>query len=144
MRRFQYRLETVLRHRATLERLRLQAFAEVQYQLADSDRRLARLAGERERLHSTWPRRVDLSDIERREAYLAVLAAQLEREQRIREGIVARLEEARAALLEARRARQAIENLRAKALEEYQLEALRSEQNVLDEIATMRRVRRAA
>jgi flagellar export protein FliJ len=144
MRRFRYRLETVLRHRATLERLRLQAFAEVQQQLAEADRRLAALADERSRLQATWPRRIDLADIERREFYLGVLAQREAREQRVREGIAARLEEERAALLEARRARQAMESLRAKAYEDYLLDVQRSEQNLLDEIATTRHGLRAA
>ncbi len=144
MRRFRFQLQTVLHHRSTLETLRLQAFAEVQQELVESDQRLAALEDERSRLHGTWPRMVDLADIERREAYLRVLVQRNEREQRVREGIVSRLEDARLALLEARKAKQAIENLRAKAFDEYQMETLRTEQNALDEIATMRHERRVA
>src|SRR5579871_3492206 len=98
MRRFRFRFETVLRHRTILEELRLQAFAVIQNEMATIDARVAAYRSEYTRTVAGRPTSLDVDDIKRREQYLDALNARLEQEQRVREGIAARLEDARVAL----------------------------------------------
>jgi len=138
MRRFRFELETVLRHRRILESQHLQRLAAVQSELRACDARIARLRADAERALREWPGVVDLLDFAMRELYLEAVGARIEQEERVREGIAARMEEARLALVRARQDRETIERVREGAYREYLHEAERANQQALDEIATVR------
>lgn len=137
MRKFKFRLQSVLKYRTTLEELRRHAFASIQSELLACD---ARIAAKRAECARTVAERnfLDVMDIERREVYINALNAAIEREQRVREGIVARLEDARRAFIAAKQAREAIERVRQSDFEEFMRNEACAEHAVLDEIATLR------
>jgi flagellar FliJ protein len=141
VRKFQFRLQSVLKYRITLEELRRHAFALVQSELIACDSRIAALRAECARTlagrHS-----LDIWDIEQRERYIDTLNASIEREQRVREGILARLEDARCALIAAKQAREALERIRQSDFEEFVQQEGRKEHALLDEMATLRHTRR--
>lgn len=144
MRRFRFRLESVLKCRTVVEELRLQAFAQVQSEMAASDARRDALQKEWMRAATGRASSVDLDDIARRETYMEAVRARLAEEERVREGIAVRLEDARASLMEARRAREAMERLRRHDYADWRRLAAKAEQEVVDEIATQRHIRQAA
>lgn len=144
MKRFKFRFEAVLKHRAITEELRTQEFARVQGELAACDGRIAASRREFEVTVASRPERIDVEDLPRRESYLDALRARIEQETRIREGIAARLEDARVALVAAKQAREALERIRESDYETYRREATLAEQNALDEIASQRFQRAAA
>ena len=138
MRRFRFKLETVLRHRAIIERQRQQALAEVQNEMAACEVRLSAHLAEHGRTAKGGSGYLDMQDIAQREVYLAVLDARIAQEERIREGIAARLTDARTALLSARQARESIERVRLRHAEEHLYLTARAEQADLDEAGTLR------
>ncbi|MCC6729240.1 MAG: flagellar export protein FliJ [Chthonomonadales bacterium] len=144
MGRFHFKLEAVLGYRRTVEEQRLRALAAVQAELAACGARLDALRAERSQTLDEWPTRVDVIDAGRREAYLASLCARIEGEERVRESIEERLSVARAALLAARQAAEALETLRERALDAHRRDALLREQAALDEAAVLRHARAAA
>jgi flagellar FliJ protein len=144
MKRFRFKLESVLKYRAALEQLRLQAFAATQTELNECDERLARYRQEQARVLSVGPGHWSIDYFANRERYIDAIKARIASEERLREGIAARLEDARSALVEARRARQSVERLRERAYETYVAETRLAEQNLLDELSSQRHTRRAA
>jgi flagellar FliJ protein len=144
VKRFIFRFEAVLKHRAITEELRTEEFARVQAELAACDGRIAACRREFDITVSGRPERIDVEDFPRREHYLDTLRARIEQETRIREGIAARLEDARRALVAAKQAREALERIRETDFDAYRREAARAEQNALDEVASQRFQRIAA
>lgn len=138
MTRFRFRFEAVLKHRSITEELRLQAFARVQAELVACDGRIAACRREFDQTMVNRPARIDVEDFPRREHYLDTLWARIEQEERIREGVAARAEDARLAVIAARQARQALETIRDTDHAIYQREAALAEQNAADEMATQR------
>ena len=143
MKKFKFNLQAVLNHRAVLENLRRQALAVVQHELAACDGRLAEYRAVFSATILGRNTQLDLEDLNRRERYLDTLAVRIVSEERVREGIAARFDDARSALLCARQAREAIERVREKAHTSYVEEALRAEQNMLDELSAARHGRGA-
>jgi len=144
VRRYRFKLESVLKYRTVVEELRLQAFATVQAEMAACDARLAAFRDELTRTAIGRPGCIDLEEIARREAYMDVLRARLAQEESVREGITARLEDARASLVQARQAREAMERLRRHDYADYLRLANKAEQEIIDETATLRHGRRVA
>ncbi len=147
MRRFTFRLETVLRHRETLETLREQEFANAQGNWQTLKIRLAGLEDEFARIVAGRPGKVgeafDAHLIFDRERYLLTLQAAIEQQTRRVEAAQIVAEETRQAMLLARQARQAVTQLREKDLVLHTEEAQKSEQETLDELATIRYIRAA-
>lgn len=141
MRKFVFRMRAVLRHRQIIEDLRLQDLSKVQAELAECDSRIQRIVDQAERTLREWPSSFNLADFAIRERFLDALRIQQEREERIREGIAARVEDARVALTRARQEREMIEKIRDRELLQYQHEMAALEQATVDEIATMRHAR---
>lgn len=138
MKRFTFRLDAVLKHRAITEQLRLQEIAVVQTELAVCDARIAGCRREFDRTVAERPDRIDVEDFPRREQYLDAVRERIEQQERIREGIAARLEDARLALIAAQQAREALERIREADHKEYCREAALAEQNAIDEMSTQR------
>ncbi|HSV73878.1 MAG TPA: flagellar export protein FliJ [Chthonomonadales bacterium] len=138
MRRFRFKLQAVLQQREAAERNRLLALAGFQQEMRACEERIEAIVCERARVLADWPRNVDLQDYALREAYLDGLDAKAQRETELRETIADRLERARDALVEARRARESITRLKEHAYEQYVAEARREEQATLDDLAVLR------
>src|SRR6187200_517665 len=117
MRRFHFRLETILRHRETIEDLREQDFATAQGIVQAIEARIAVLREEyrntllsRPGGHAGEP--FDARSIYDRERYLETVQAAIEQQERRREAALIVLEEKRIALVAARQAREAVSHLR--------------------------------
>ncbi|HEX30460.1 TPA: flagellar export protein FliJ [Candidatus Poribacteria bacterium] len=139
MRRFNFRLEGILRYRNMIEEQRkmdlaretslyeraLRSLVEVQEKIADVEEKLARksakgLTGAEARIHLR---------------YLSFLK-EIERErQKELEEANERLEEARRKFIESRRERKTVETLKEKAYELYLEELKRAERKLIDEVA---------
>lgn len=145
MRRFVFRLESVLRHRETLENLREQEFAEAQGHLLTLQARLTVLQTEFNRVLSGRPGKAgehfDAHSIFDRERYLETVKAAIEQQSRRVETAYIVVEEKRQWLMVARQARQAVSQLREKELNAHTALAQKMEQDHLDEQATLSHVR---
>jgi flagellar protein FliJ len=142
MRRFKFRLEAVLKHRTVIEELAQQAFAKVQLELKAADERLAELRTGYSEAVAGRSAGVDLDDVTRRERYVDTLLVRISEQERVREGINARLDDARSALVSARQAREAIERVKEQDYRNYLREAGLEEQRLIDEMATVRHGRK--
>lgn len=138
MRKFKFRFEAVLKHRAVMEDMRAHAFAAVQRELVQCEARIADLRARYDRTVAERPDSLDFVDIALRESYADSLRTRIEQEQRIHEGIAARLEDARKALVGARQAREAIERIRERDEAKHLYLAHKAEQDRLDEIGLSR------
>ena len=147
MRRFVFRLETVLKHRETLENLREQEFAQSQAHLQTLQARLTGLREEFDRVVAGRPGRTgepfDAHSIFDRERYLEALQAAIGQQERRDETAQIVVEEKRQSLMMARQNREAVSQLREKDLAEHTALAQKVEQDDLDEQATIRHVRAA-
>ena len=143
MRRFQFRLETVLRHRALIEELREQSYFTAQGHVLAAEAKLKTLQEQHRETVANRPSGIqgepfDASSIQGRERYLETLQAAIDRQKRRREAALIVAEEMRVALVAARQAREAVSRLREKDLQAHQALALQIEQSALDELATLR------
>ena len=148
MRRFVFRLETVLSHRQTLETLREQEFAHAQGHLQTLRNRLTGLQADFAHTVSGRPGRAgepfDAHILFDRERYLETLQAAItQQERRVHTAFVV-AEEKRLALMTARQQREAVSQLKDNALSEHTLQSQKLEQDALDELATLRFVRAAS
>lgn len=145
MRRFTFRLETVLRHRETLETLREQEFANAQGNWQTLKIRLAGLQDDFAHVVAGRPGKAgepfDARLIFDRERYLQTLQAAIEQQNRRVEAAQIVAEETRQAMLVARQAREAVTQLHDKDLVLHTEQAQKQDQETLDELATLRYVR---
>jgi len=145
MRRFIFRLETVLRHRETIEGLREQEFVSAQGHLQTLLFRLTTLRDEFARIVSARPGKAgesfDAGLIFDRERYLQTVQAAIDQQERRVETAQIVAEEKRAALLTARQAREAVSQLREQEQTAHMALAQKLEQDALDEMATLRYIR---
>lgn len=148
MKRFQFRLEGLLRLRKVEEERCLQGLRARQAALADAEERERQLVSERGRTVESLTRlergRLDMDEVLRHRRYLCAL------ENRTREvsaeGIRRRvdLREAQRLAERAVRERQLVERLRERRLGEHEAGVRREEVRDLDEIGSGARARRAA
>lgn len=144
MKKFEFRLEAVLKYRKTLEELRLQSFAQVQQELRKCEARVTALTNERDRTVQEWPSHADAEDLKRRTRYLELLRERLDDQLCLREAIQQRLNEARDELVEARKGREALDRLREEDQLDHAVAVAREEQAAIDEVASTRNRRAAA
>jgi flagellar protein FliJ len=141
MLKFKFKLETVLKHRAVLEEQAMQAFAEAQSRLAACIARAAALELQFQQVVLSRPSSFDACEIEQlalRERHLDSLRRQIEEQERMREGLEARLEDSRVLLVRTRQNRQTVDRLREIDLAEYRKSVDKAEQDAMDELATIR------
>jgi flagellar export protein FliJ len=146
MKRFTFRLETVLRHRELLENLREQAFLTAQGEVLAIEAIIAQLRDEFRRTASERPgtspgEMLNPGALLNRERYLEALQATIHQEQWRLEAAKVKAEERRRELVEARQAHEAVKKLREKDLAAYTTAMLHTEQELLDEQATIRHIR---
>ena len=143
MKRFSFRLETLLGHRKILEDLRDQEFAlaqgrheQARLQLEALQEHYSRTLAERPVVDGEM--QFDAPAIQSRERYLEAVRVRIdEQEGRVE---VARLilEEMRVARVAAKQAREAVSRLRDKDFTDYQAESQSKTQESLDEIGSVR------
>ena len=146
MKKFEFRLQTVLEHREMLESLREQEFSAAQGRFAIARDRLDTLNTHYQETVSARPgsgrgEKFDAQGIQSRERYIEAIQAQIaEQEQQVE---IARIiaEEMRLQMVKARQAREVVSQLRDKDYEEYMAETQKQAQNRMDEIATTQYVR---
>ena len=146
MRRFHFRLETVLRHRETIESLREQDFAAASSVVQAIEARLAQLWTEFRRVVMERPvgeahQPFDATQIYDRERYLETVQASITQQERRLEAARIVLEEKRVALVAAKQAREAVSHLHDRDLLTHTALCNKLQQDALDELATLRHVR---
>ncbi len=145
MRRFRFRLQTLLSVRERLEDMAEQKLALKLAAQAEAEAKLNAILDEKERVllspitatESSWGRRLDL--LLQRERYLQTLDGRVGRAQYDLDVAKRSTEQARRDLVKARTDREVVSRLRQKALDAHWQSLLSSEQAQLDDLALMRR-----
>lgn len=138
MQKFKFKLETVLKHRAALEEQAMRTFAAVQSELAACVARIAALEMEFQQVVSNRSKSFEVEEIALRERHLDALRGRIDDQERLREGLEARLDDARKHLVKSRQDREMVERLRQIELAEHARKALKADQDAIDEMATLR------
>jgi flagellar FliJ protein len=131
MRRFRFRLERVLRYRETREELALRALQEAIRQRVEHERAIHQM-----RQHCQQIARMSLCPAEwlQRERTLQALQARLQAMEELLPLLQQQEEAARTAYQEARRQRESLSRLRARAYDQFQQELSRLLQRETDEV----------
>ncbi|MCW8130151.1 MAG: flagellar export protein FliJ [Planctomycetota bacterium] len=142
MKKFTFRLETLLRLRKKQEDERKAALGAAQRRVRDLFMELDRLHEERERLEKEWSARLsgtqNAGSLRAFEEFRTHLFRRTEHTQIELDAAQAELDEARRKLSEAMRKVASLENLRDRHEARHRATALKQEQDMLDESATMR------
>jgi flagellar protein FliJ len=142
MQKFKFKLESVLKHRTVLEEQAMQAFAVAQNELAACVARQTVLQMEFQSVVGSRSELFDVDEIKLRERHLDNLLSLIEQQERIREGLSARLEDERIKLVKSRQDRETVSRLREIQNAEHQKQAEKREQEAMDELATLGHGRR--
>lgn len=137
MKRFVFRLQTVLELRGRAERQAQIRLAEAQQQVAAADQALARLADEQSQTLSLPPA-APFEDRVAARAWADALSAQAARVEQARQAHLAQMTIRQHELAGRASERRAVEKLRERDLAAHQQEMLRQEQIGLDEIGSAR------
>ncbi|GMV36026.1 MAG: hypothetical protein AMXMBFR61_05340 [Fimbriimonadales bacterium] len=138
MRRFRFRLESVLRYRRRIEEIKEASFARAHRNRLIAEARAAEMERTRERV-SSMELGVDLDTRRQRELYLMRLDDMIAAQRQLVEILMRDEDAAREEWLAARREVKALEELRERALRRHEKEVLREEQRELDEWAILTR-----
>lgn len=137
MRRFHFRLESVLKHRKVLEALRLYDFGMALEAVRESERRIEQLHADVARCLARWSRTDEIGHRLMQERFIQHVMYEAERELGVRDTANRKLELARQCLVSARQGRESVEQLREHRRREHQAEVARQEQIALDEVALL-------
>jgi flagellar FliJ protein len=137
VRRFRFRLESVLRHRLQIEEKKERAFVEAQQRRRAAQRVLRQLEAEVMRVRQVDPG-LDLRWLEWREQYVVRLRDRMAAQEQVISLLAQEEEQRRQEWLEARRDRQVLDKLKEKAKARHRAEELWEEQRDLDEWAVLR------
>lgn len=140
IKRFSFRLDQVLRHRASVRDLKEREFAEVEAQLLREEQILGDLKRMQNEMLDCLAR-IQSSEFETLERelyaqYLGWLSSEIDREKQAISDIRLLLEEKRKDLVRALQDHRVVERLREHQFEDYSKDLERSNQGVLDEIAS--------
>ena len=139
LKRFSFRLDQVLRHRANIRDLREREFSEVESQLIREEQLLSELVRMQAEMLETLAdlQATGFENLERElyAQYLGWLASEIGRERQAIADIRVILEEKRQALVKALQDHRIVERLKERQYEGYTKEVERANQGVLDEIA---------
>jgi flagellar export protein FliJ len=138
MQKFRFKLESVLRQRTVLEEQAMMSFAAAQNELAACVARISGLQMQFHHLAQERPKAFDVEELKLRERHLDSLLLLIEQQERLREGLEARLEDERIGLMKSRQDRQSVGRLREIRQAEHKREFDRQEQETFDELATVR------
>lgn len=144
---FRFRLDPVIRHRQMIEDEKKRDMAVVVQEQVGIQEKLRRLqtdlTDDKRMLNDDLHGSIDVTRLRQHALYSGFVYARAEELAADLLKVEKRLQEARAKLLEATKARKAVELLRERAYERWLEEQNRREANELDEIATQRHARRA-
>ncbi len=143
MRRFRFRLESVLQVREALEKQREQEYQAALGVVQIAVNHMQQLQQSFQHTLSGRPgvlpgERFDAPSIRDRERYLSVLQTMQEEQMRVLEAAQANAEEKRRVLVTARQAREAVSTLKQRDLSLYEIETRKQEQDALDEAGALR------
>jgi flagellar FliJ protein len=148
MRKFEFRLQSVLDYRQTLEDARLRDFAEAQAKVYEQNEYLKRKFAEEDKgkldLKAMNEDHLNVIQIRLQMSHLAAIARQIQLGYQELQMRMRLQEDARLALIEARKNRRALELLKEKKHKAWEQEARREEQKMFDEIAGSRHRRETA
>ncbi len=140
IKKFTFRLEQVLRHRANMEEVRERALAEVEERLARERVVLADLLGLRaevlDGLAALQAAAFDVTQRDQYQGYLGWLATEVDREHRLLGELETLRDAKRAELVRASQDRRIVEKLKDRERGEHQNLVARLDQQALDEVAT--------
>jgi len=140
IKKFAFRLDQVLRHRANMLEMKERALADVEVQLVAERKILSDLLDLRAELLAEMAQMQQrlFESVERDlyQQYLNWLADEQEREQRRIKELEALRDAKRAELVKASQEHRIVERLKERKRQEYMNEVARLDQNVLDEVAT--------
>ncbi len=139
MKRYRFRLQTVLMHREALEAQAEQNYLRAQAMVEEARVKIeAQRERQREALIFALDEITDAARLQNRERFLLAVGAAIASLEREREaaGIVAEM--MKSELVTAKQSREALSKLREKDHTEFRAAMLREEQNALDEMTTMR------
>ena len=140
IKRFSFRLDQVLRHRASIRDLKEREFAEVEAQLLREEQILGdlkRMQGEMlDSLARIQASQFETLERELYAQYLGWLSSEVDREKQAISDIRLLLEEKRKNLVSALQEHRVVERLKERQFESYSKDLERDNQGVLDEIAS--------
>ena len=116
----------------------MRAFATAQGELAACVARIAVLQMEFQQVVANRSKNFEVEEIALRERHLDTLRGRIEQQERLREGLEARMDDARKHLVKSRQDREMVERLRQIKLAEHAAKALKVDQDAIDEMATLR------
>ena len=140
IKKFEFRLEQVLRHRANMEEMKERALAEIEAQLVREQEALAGLLALKQELLDdqalVQQGAIDMIQRDLYQRYLAWISAEQERETRILRELAALRDAKRIELVLASQDRRIVEKLKERERGVYTQEVARADQQALDEVAT--------
>ena len=145
MKRYRFRLQTVLERREAFEKEKLGELAEVRSEEAQEVERLhalnRQLEQSRDQIEDALRRGLTPMEVMLRDNYSEATANDILVQELTIEAVRQRVEAKRLEVVEAMKERKVLEALKEKQEREYMLTCMRYEQNELDEIASVRYAR---
>lgn len=138
MKRFQFRLETLLKIRIREEEQAQMALSAAIEELAVSQQQLSALQNVLEQTFLNFPtknKQLTINELQFYHSYINNLKTQIAQQQQIVQAATAKKDECLTVFEEAAKKRKLVEKLKAKRLQEYQVEMLQEEQKFLDDLA---------
>jgi flagellar FliJ protein len=142
MKRFEFKLQSLLKFRNHLERMAQQEMAQVLLEITDCEKQIDSL----QTTHGQWVQKLEhlvvkgigSQEFKRHQDYLGALLGMVEEETKRKVQLETLLEKKRLALKKRSIDKKAIERLREKQAEEFKQEMLVAEQKELDEISSLK------
>ena len=145
MKRFQFRLQSLLNYKKHLEEVARQEMAKAVTRVNICEERIQALVKERLNMKDTLEKRVEQGmgsgEFKQYHGYLTVIEQMVVSHRRTKERLEKELEEKRSMLAKRTIDKRAMERLREKKADEYSREMLKEEQKMVDEVASLKRAR---
>lgn len=148
MKRFKFRLQSLLNYKNHLEQMARQEMAKAVAEVNDCEQQIQDLTQNRQASAHKLEKRVEdgmeSGEFKRYHGFLSAMDQMILEEKNRKFGLEKILEEKRSILTKRTIDKRAMERLREKRAEEYIREMLKEEQKELDEVASLKRVREHA
>ena len=148
MKKFQFRLQALLRYKKHLEQMARQEMAKAVAEVNACEMEIQRLVHERLnaalRLEERVAKGIRSGEFKRYQEFLVIMDQIIVQERIRKQRLEKIMEEKRSMLTQRTIEKKAMERLREKRAEEYTRDMLREEQKMLDEVASLKRVRELA
>lgn len=145
MKRFRFRLQALLNYKRHLEEMARQEMAKAVTRVNACEERIQSLVKERQEVALTLEKRVadgiSSGEFKRYHGFMAAMDQAVSEQRHVKARLEKELEEKRSILTRRTIDKRAMERLREKRTDEYFREMLKEEQKVLDEVASLKRVR---